>query len=801
MEIIENTGKASAKGSEEFISIADILNICISKWYWFVASLLITLTAGFLYIRMTPPTYVRTASIMVKDDSKGVLSGSSSAFEEIGLMQTKTNVNNEIISMTSSDVMTEVVKRLGLSVSYKADGSFYDPALYGRTLPFTVSFPDLGNSSTASFTVTMSGDAVTLNDFMSDGNRFEDAEVSGNLGDTLDTPAGKVIISRNPYCPAAPASKHIYVSKGSLVDVVAAYTKALNVYLKDEKASVVDLSISDVSVQRAEDILNTIIAVYNEKWMADRNQVAVSTSNFIDERLAIIEKELGNVEENISEYKSKNLLPDLQSASSMYQSQSSETASRIIELNTQISLARYIKSYMSASSDSFRLFPSNSGLDNPAIATQVANYNAMVLERNSLVSNSSENNPLVADMDRTLEAMRGAIMTSIDEQIKAMNIQLEDLQKTEAALRERIAESPSQAKYLLSVERQQKVKESLYLFLLQKREENELSQAFTAYNTRIINQPSGSMAPVSPKSRTILLLAFLIGLIIPVAVIFLLELLNTRIRSRKDLEWLSVPFIGEIPLSYKKDRHLIRKWKKKEEKREIVVREKKRNMINEAFRVVRTNFEFILGKDSRVVMFTSMNQGSGKTFISMNLAMSFAIKGKKTVLLDLDLRKAALSEFISSPKRGVSDYLNGRVEDYREVLVKGKLHPCLDIIPVGTLPPNPAELLYEDRMKTMMDSLRSEYDYVFIDCPPVEIVADSSIIAEYVDMTVFIARADLLEKAALPVIESYYTEKKFHAMAIILNGTEVYGGYGYRRYGSYGYGHSYGYGKGYLENE
>lgn len=793
MEIIENTNKSVTKNNE-FISVAELLQMCLSKWYWFIASIIIMVTIGFLYTKTTPPTYVRTASILVKDDSKGSLSIESSAFQEIGLMQTNTNVSNEIISMTSSDVMSEVVKKLSLDISYKTDGRFYDPVLYGQSLPITISFENLGNNQTTNFTIDISGTEAKLSDFIVDGKEIKNSTITGNIGEILDTPVGKISIRMNPYYSSKDITAPIYVSKNRFSDVVSAYTKALNVSLLNEKASVVNLSISDVSIQRAEDILNTLIAVYNEKWIADRNQIAVSTSNFINDRLAIIEKELDNVEENISEYKSKNLLPDLQSASNIYQSMSSETESKIMDLNTQISLARYIKSYMTASSDNFRLFPSNAGLENTSIANQIVNYNTLVLERNTLMSNSSESNPLISDMDKTIESLRNTILTSIDEHIAALEIQLNDLQKTEASIRARIADSPSQAKYLLSVERQQKVKETLYLFLLQKREENELSQAFTAYNTRIINRPNGSMKPVSPQTRNILLLAFMIGLIIPVATIFILEMLNTRIRSKKDLESLTIPYIGEIPLSYKKRKHFIMRWKKEEEKREMVVQDKNRNIINEAFRVVRTNFEFIMGNEgkNKVVMFTSMNQGSGKTFISMNLAMAFAIKGKKTIVIDLDLRKAALSEFISSPRHGVSDYLNGRISNFRDIIIKGLFSPCLDMIPVGTIPPNPAELLFDNHLNEMLETLKNDYDYIFIDCPPMEIVADSSIIAKYSDMTIFIVRAELMEKAMLPVVESYYTEKKFHNMAILLNGTTKYGGYGYSRYSSYGYQSNYG---------
>jgi capsular exopolysaccharide family len=796
MEIVETNNK-KAREEEGNLNIADILYMCLSKWYWFVVSLAVTVLAAVLYIQCTPPTFLRSASLMVKDESKGVLAGESSAFSEIGLMQTKTNVNNEMISMKSFDVMTEVVRRLGLDVQYNADGRFYNPVLYGRTLPVKVEFLDLTDNETAAFTLRYSGDGLVLSDFVFNGEKKKSDVVNCRLGENVSTPVGNITVTANPYYPSGSFDRTVYVSKGNHSSVVGGYIRGLNVFLKDEKASVIDISIKDASIQKADDILSTLITVYNEKWVQDRNMLAVSTSKFINERLAVIDKELNMVDEDIASFKSKNLIPDVNAASSMYMSKSSETNARIIELNTQISMARYVKSYMSSSSDKFRLFPVNAGLDSPAIVAQVNNYNAMVLERNSLINNSGANNPLVAEMDATLTALHAAILMSIDEQINAMNMQLEDLERTEKMTNERIASSPSQAKYLLSVERQQKVKESLYLFLLQKREENELSQAFTAYNTRIITQPGGSPVPVAPVSKTIIIIAALLGLLIPVGVIFIIEISNTRIRGRKDIEWLSAPFVGEIPMSHRRKKHFIRRWKKEENKREIVVKEKSRNMINEAFRVVRANFEFILGSGkNKVVMMSSMNPASGKTFISMNLALALAIKGKKVMIVDLDLRKAAMSEFIGSPKKGVADFLNGTITSYKDVIATGAIHKNLDVLPVGTIPPNPTELLYEDRLREMIESLRGEYDYIFIDCPPVEIVADAAIINKFVDMTLFIIRADLLEKAMLPEIESFYTEKKYRNMCIILNGTEdAHGGYGYHRYGySYGY-HTYGYGE------
>lgn len=375
------------------------------------------------------------------------------------------------------------------------------------------------------------------------------------------------------------------------------------------------------------------------------------------------------------------------------------------------------------------------------------------------------------------------------------------MQQEEQQTTSRIAASPTQAKYLLSVERQQKVKEALYLFLLQKREENELSQAFTAYNTRIITPPYGKMIPTAPVKKNILMVAIALGLLIPVVIIFIMENMNTRVRGKKDIENLTLPFVGEIPLSYRKKKRLPFR-KPQPESYSIVVKEKNRNVINEAFRVVRTNLEFMQGKNghSPIIMVTSMNPGSGKTFITMNLATSLAIKGKKVLAIDLDLRKASLSTYIQSPGKGVTNYLIGQANTYNEVTVKGKPHPNLDILPVGTIPPNPTELLFENHLEQMLSELKNQYDYIFIDCPPVEIVADTSIINKYVDQTLFVIRAELLERAMLPEIEKFYQTHKYKNMVLLLNGTTDAYTYGYHKYG-YRYGYHYGYGKGYSKED
>ena len=783
--------------TENFIQLRDLLYMCLARWKWFVLSLVVTLGVAVLYILRTPSIYTRTASVLIKEDGKGKsISSELNAFSDLGLLQSSTNVNNELIAFQSPAVMTEVVKRLRLNINYYLPGRFHKLVAYGTALPATASINGLADNESAQFTLRIDpARVVTLTDFIRNGEEIDSDEIKGTLLDSIPTPLGRVVIQPTPHFKDNEAYT-LYVSQSPLHSATAAYSGNLSVALNNEKASVIDLSVKDYSTQRAEDVLNTLISVYNENWVKDRNQIAISTSMFINERLGVIERELGNVDEEISSYKSEHLLPDVQAASNMYMNQSSQTNAQILALNNQLYMARYIRDYLSNEQNRFQLLPANSGIESTNIESQIVEYNTKLLQRNSLVANSSEQNPLVVDMDQALVAMREAIITSIDNQLVTLNTQLESLQRTEKQTTSRIANSPTQAKYLLSVERQQKVKEALYLFLLQKREEKELSQAFTAYNTRIITPPTGRMLPTAPVRKNILLVAFALGLLIPVVVIFMLENMNSTIRGRKDLESLSIPFIGEIPLFVRKRKRLFSK--RMPEVKAIVVKEGCRNIINEAFRVLRTNLEFMTGKDkqSNVIVITSFNPGSGKSFLTMNIAVSLAIKEKRVLVIDGDLRHGSASSYIDSPDKGLSDYLGGRIDNLNEIIVSDPKQKHLDILPVGTIPPNPTELLFDERLKQVIESVREQYDYVLIDSPPIELVADTQIIEKLADRTIFVVRAGLLERSMLAELEKIYEEKKYKNMSLILNGTESSGSrYGYR-YG-YLYGYNYGYGDGY----
>ena len=793
--------------SETSLKVKDLLWLCLSRWYWFVISLVVCCGLAVFYIFKTPQTFERSASLLIKDDRLYGQADMGAAFSGMGFMQANTNVLNELASIKSPTVMFEVVKRLGLNISYTTDGLLQESTLYGSSLPLRLSFPDLPEQKKASLQATLYPDGtLALTDF-SGGMLEDDVTISKtikghyNTTDTLQTPLGRVAVAPGASFkgPKIEEPLVVEVKRSPMNAVVEEYSKQLKADAPDDYASVITLNITDVSTERAEDVLQSVIDVYNEDWIRDKNRIAISTSEFIKDRLAVIEAELGNVDSDISSYKSAHMVPDVTQASQLYFTRAADADEEVTGLNNRLSMAKYIRDYLTNSANSFNVLPANSGLENLNIENQISTYNQQLLERNNLVANSSTSNPLVVDMDNQLAGMRQAILQSIDNYVVTLNSQVRTARTSQIAASSRLQANPTQARYLLSVERQQKVKEALYLFLLQKREDNELSQAFTAYNTRVITPPMGSDLPVAPNSRNVLMVAVLLGLLIPVGIIYLSEILNSRVRGRKDLEKLSVPFVGEIPLGYKRRRGLQRLRRAHEDERDrrvIMVRKGGNDTINEAFRVIRTNLELMADADAngaRVMMVTSANPGSGKTFITMNMATALAIKNQRVVVVDLDLRKGSLSTYVNSPSKGISSYLSGHatIEDVMVRNVNGI--EGLDVIPVGTLPPNPAEMLYSQRLATLIENLRNRYDIVLLDCPPVEVVADAKIINNYADMTVFVIRAGLLEREMLPQIQKFYDTRRYRNMAIVLNGTDTSHMGSLRSTYGYGYGYGYGY--------
>jgi capsular exopolysaccharide synthesis family protein len=760
-----------------------VLGLVLRYWYWFAISLAVAMALATYLVYSKVPVYQRTASILIKPLGGD---GTDKTLRELGIEQNSTNLINELLLMKSSVVAEQIVRRLNLDVDYTREGRLYTITMYGRDLPLQLRFFDLADNEYAALRASLQSDGTLSLDNWSKGSQsLSDPEIVLHLGDTVETPLGRIAAAASPYYQDGQTCQ-VRVTRTPIPSTSDRVRNNIFPYLRDKNSSIIDIRYKDVSLARADDILNTLVTVYNEQWMKNRNQQIVSTNDFIRERLAVIEQELGNVDMNISTFKSDNLITDVDAVGTMAITEANDAARQAAETSARIAQLRSVYEYIAGLQGDSQQIPVFSNIDNGAVLQKISEYNSLILQRNNHLAYSSAQNPLVVEQNKQLAQLRNSIVSTLSNEISLLQAQVGSMQSMRGRALGKVKKNPKQANYLLSVERQQKVKESLYLFLLQKREENELSQAFTAYNTQIIEPAHGSWEPIEPVAKRIFLIAFLLGLAIPAVVLMLKELFTTTIQGREDIKSMLVPFAGEIPQAGDK-----KKKPKKGETPTILVTDQNRDMMNESFRVIRSNLEFLLGFEAtrKVIMLTSMEPGSGKTFISANLSTAVALRGKKVLAIDLDLRRASLSAYVGRPHKGISGYLNGKFEDFHDFIVP--LGP-VDVLPCGALPPNPSELLYSPRFSVLMKAVRAEYDYIFLDCPPVEMVADPAIINRFADLTLFVVRAGVMEKSLLPEIDQWYQDRKFNNLALLLNGTDSKGGkYGYHRYGYHRYGYNY----------
>lgn len=803
---------ANFKKNSNQVKLSDVVTIALKNWYWVLLSLIICIGMALLYIWRTVPTYTRDTAVLIRDDAQGSMGPSSVDLESLGIVESNTILEDEMAALQSPDLMQQVVEKLGLQVLYTSPGTFHSNVLYGSSLPVKVSFPDMAPEESASitFTVDPKGKISVTTLKVNDQLYTVNPKTPVTFGGSINTPSGRIVIEKTPFFQAGKELTETAV-RLPLRSATEMFESKISVTQQNKESNVVLIACSDQSIQRADEVLTTLVDCYNQDWVKAKAQIVATTNNFINDRLAAVESELGSVDSNISSFKSSNLVPDVGQASSIYMQQSSQVSNQIMDYSNQLQMARYLRNYLSNEGKN-QVLPVNTGIASASIEGLISDYNTLMLQRNSLLANTSETNPIVIDIDSRLAALRRSIMSSIDNQIVSISTTLQGLERNEQSATARVAANPRQAKYLLSAERKQKVQESLYLFLLQKREENELSQPFTSINTRVIRRPSGSDFPTSPKRIQILAIAFVLGLAIPFGLIYGSESANTRVRGRRDLKHLSLPIIGEIPKfrhgSKPKLSYFYNDSKRREKtppEEDLVVKEGSRNMVNEAFRVLRTNVNFITADSTPcVIMLTSFNPGSGKTFITANLGVSLALKGRRVLLVDADLRRATLSRFVSNPHKGLADYLAGTCRDADTVIIRDALAPGLDVLPVGAIPPNPTELLETSRFTNLIEYLRTEYEFIFLDCPPEGMMADAQIISTVADRTFFVIRVGLFERSMLEEVERLYMEKKYPSMSVILNDAVTGARYGYAY--SYGYGynrssHVYGgnYGKYYAE--
>lgn len=768
----------SSNKNDQGLNIVDLFMYLASQWKWFLLSILICGGIAWYNYARAPLVYFRSATVIIKDPSN---KASTSGLDRFDNFINKVNVANEILQFRSKKLMREVVQRVHADVSYQIKDGLRSNELYNES-PVLVSLPDALPEQSFSFTMTLKdAKTVTLSDF-SGIEAKPSYEVA--LNDTVAIIEGmNVVVTATNYLRDSWLNTPIRVQKLPVESMVNYYKNALGIQQEEEEASILTLALKDSSPARAEDVLNTLITVYNEEAIKEKNQVAVNTANFINERLIIIERELGNVESNLESFKQRNQIVDIASSAGMYMTESQKYNADAMELETQLRLANFIKDYLTDPGKETDLIPSNTGISDMNIENQISLYNAAKLKRDHLIDDSSVNNPVVQELNNSLRAMKQSIIRAVDNMIVSLNVKRNDAQNREMRAQDRVTAIPTKERQMLSIERQQKIKEALYLFLLNKREENALSQAMADNNARVIDGAEGSNAPISPNRNRILLLGLLVGIALPGAVCLAILFMDTRVHGRKDIEGAtSVPYLGEIPL----DKEAMKDHRKKV----MAVKEQGDDIVSEAFRILRTNMAFLSKKDkpAQVITFTSFNVGAGKTFIARNLSMSLAYMKKRVVMVDLDIRKGTLSRHFGHYHVGVTNYLSDNTVKVDDII---QHQEGFDLIPAGILAPNPAELLMDNRLDELMSELRTRYDYIIADNVPVGLIADATIANRIADLTIFVVRAGKLDRRQLPDIEKLYQEKKLKNMALVLNGANPERhGYGY----SYGYGYGYGYG-------
>ena len=579
--------------------------------------------------------------------------------------------------------------------------------------------------------------------------------------------------------------------------VAKGYCNSLSIAPTSKTTSVAVISLKNSSLQRGQDFINQLLEMYNRNTNNDKNEIAQKTAEFIDERIGIISKELGSTEANLESFKRDAGITDLTSEAQIALAGNAEYEKKSVENRTQISLVNDLRKYLRG--NEYEVLPSNVGLQDAALIGAIERYNEMLIERKRLLRTSTENNPTIVNLDTGIRAMKANVQATLEGTLQGLMITKESLDREASRYSRRISNAPGQERAYVSIARQQEIKAGLYLMLLQKREENAIALAATANNAKIIDEAIADDIPISPKRSMIYLIALVLGIGIPVGIIYLVELTKFKIEGRADVEKLtSVPVVGDIPLTDEKN----------DKNGSIAVFENKNNLMSETFRNIRTNLQFMLDNDQKVILVTSTVSGEGKSFVSSNLAISLSLLGKKVVIVGLDIRKPGLNKVfqLSNKERGITQYLSNPETDLMELVQPSDVNKNLFILPGGTVPPNPTELLARNGLDRAIETLKKNFDYVILDTAPIGMVTDTLLIGRVADLSVYVCRADYTHKAEYTLINELSFEKKLPNLCTVINGVDLkkrkYGYYyGYGKYGKhYGYGKRYGYGYGYGQD-
>lgn len=792
---------------EEKIDFQEVLFKYLIHWPWFLGAIIVCLIGAWIYLHTATPVYNISATVLIKDDKKGGSAGMASELENLGLnglMSSSQNIDNEMEVLRSKTITKEVVVDLNLYISYKDEDEFPAKDMY-KTSPVLVNLiPQEAELLNEPMEVEM---ALYPQGGLDVKLKIEDEEYQKHfdkLPAVFPTEKGTLAFFVSPDTLATKGEeeadskekvRNIKAIINNPLRVARAYCKNLTIEPTSKTTSVAVISLKNSSLRRGQDFINKLLEMYNTNTNNDKNEIAQKTADFIDERIGIISKELGNTEESLETFKRTAGITDLSSEAQIALTGNAEYEKKRVENQTQINLVEDLRKYMKG--EEYEVLPGNIGLQDAGLVSQIDRYNEMLVERKRLLRTSTENNPTIINLDTSIRAMKMNVEVTLERTLQGLFITKADLDREANRFSRRISEAPGQERQFVSIARQQEIKSGLYLLLLQKREENAITLAATANNAKIIDDAIADEIPVSPKGKIIYLLALVLGGGIPFGVIYLINLTKFRIEGRVDVEKLtSLPIVGDIPLT-------------DEKKGAVAVFENKNNLMSETFRNIRTNLQFMLENGKKVVLVTSTISGEGKSFVSSNLAISLSLLGKKVVIVGLDIRKPGLNKVFNIPKRevGITQYLANPEKNLMDLVQPSDVSKNLFILPGGTVPPNPTELLARDGLDKAIETLKQNFDYVIMDTAPVGMVTDTLLIGRVADLSVYVCRADYTHKNEYTLINELAEKEKLPNLCTVINGIDLkrrkYGYYyGYGKYGKYyGYGKRHGYGYGYGEQQ
>lgn len=744
----------------------------VSQWKWFAISFFICLSIAFAYLRYTVPTYKAVSNIMIKDERKSGIASELAAFSDISAISSaKSTVDNELYVLRSKSLVGKTILDLKLQYTYYGVGRILSGEMYGD-LPFELTI--LNDSTQApvnqyfSFLITPNKKSFAIED-----------EISGEVlsDQKYNFPfvfMGQKMIVKENQIHETELGKKVLVKVFPFDGLVESYYNRLQVTAADKYSSVLFLSFTDAVKGKAADFLDKLVENYNLDGVNDKKFVSENTLEFIENRLNLITQELSGVEKNLETFKKENKVTDIVSEAELYLGSASELEKAFAAKSTQVQVIATLQDYLKSTSLN-DVLPTN--LISGEASDQIASYNALVIQKQKMATSAGPQNKTIQQLEQKIKALQVTISTSLQQMKQQLTIELNGLRRQNNTMATRISKVPTQELEFRDINRRQTIKESLYLYLLQKREETAITLAVTAPNAKIIDRALVSNAPVSPNRQIIYLGSLFLGFLLPFSVIYLRDLVDTKIKSRLDFEKItSIPVIGEVP---------------KLDSGNLITNDNLRSGTAEALRIIRTNLEFFFtnkpeGKGKKIFV-TSTYPKEGKTFISVNLATILAQTDKKVLLMGLDIRNPKISEYITTPTKGITNYISSK----EKVVLKDYIYPSgiaanFDVLPAGIIPPNPSELLMSKALENLLAEIEDIYDYIVVDTAPISLVTDTTLIAKYADAFLYVTRANYLDRRMIPYIEKLYSDQNLPSMSVLVNDTEVST--------TYGYGYGYGYG-------